>query len=433
MNEYINCCGLNIRKVSITQLLFNKTMLIAYVLLAIGIIGWYEIYSLRFFHDFVNNAQVFAAAGNLEDTKQIAMALKEQIFHLEHIEEVNKAEPWGIFVSQYTYLLYGGSALIFLTALAELFHVKIAPKVAAAFMTFGIAMALGGMTSIASDWGNPINIYWMVLNPQPQSGMWLMLPLYAVYIPFTFIEIYFLITNKRELARKLAGLLVIMGIIIDFIEFYIQGLLFNLNDPRHLWTDIPLLWLYFLISGALTGVAGAMVFSFLGLKNKPYYEETMNLLIKAGLILAIVAGLYEVVNYMSVDPKWTSLIISGTPVSPMYWTWIILGIAIPVVLWATKNKTLAVIGAISAIIGTFFMRQAFIYGGNIVPMSDRVDGLGDQANGVYQLAELTNYAYLPPHTMEVLIIIGCLGLGLAIYSILDSLFAVRDVNDNVDH
>jgi len=433
MNEFINCCGLNIRKVGIGQLLFNKTMLIAYVLLAIGVIGWYEIYSLRFFHEFINNAQVMAMAGNAEDTKQVAMALKEQIFNLHEIEEVNKAEPWGIFVSQYTYLLYGGSALIFLTALAELFHVKIAPKVAAAFMTFGIAMALGGMTSIASDWGNPINIYWMILNPQPQSGMWLMLPLYSVYIPFTFIEIYFLITNKREMARKFAGILVIMGIIIDFIEFYIQGLLFNLNTPRHLWTDIPLLWLYFLLSGALTGVAGAMVYTFLGLRDKPYYEETMNLLIKVGLVLAVAVGLYEVVNYMSVDPKWTNLILSGTPVSTMYWTWIILGIALPVLLWATKNKGLAVLGAVSAIVGTFFMRQAFIYGGNIVPMSDRVDGLGDQANTLYQLAEIKDYAYLAPHTMEILIVIGCLGLGLAIYSILDSLFAVRDVNDHADH
>jgi hypothetical protein len=432
MGEFINCCGLNIRKVSIAELLFNKTMLIAYVLLAIGVIGWYEIYHLRFFHEFVNNAQVMAAAG-AEDTKQIAMALKEQIFHLEHIEEVNKAEPWGIFVSQYTYLLYGGSALIFLTALAELFHINIAPKVAAAFMTFGISMALGGMLSIASDWGNPINIYWMILNPQPQSGMWLMLPLYAVYIPFTFIEIYFLVTNKKELARKLAGILVIMGIIIDFIEFYIQGLLFNLNTPRHLWTDIPLLWLYFLISGALTGIAGAMIFSFLGLKNKPYYEDTMNLLIKTGLILAVVAGLYEVVNYMSADPKWTSLILSNSPVSSMYWTWIILGIVAPVVLWASKNKSLAILGAILAIIGTFFMRQAFIYGGNIYPMTDRVSGLGAQATSLYQLAEVEKFSYLPAHNMEVLIVIGCVGLGLAIYSLLDSLLAVRDVNDSVEH
>jgi len=169
--EYKQCCGLNIKKVSIGELLFNKTMLIAYVLIAIGVVGWTQLYGLRFFHFFVNNNDVIAAAGgSSEHLKAVAEALKEQIFNLRHIEEVNKAEPWGIFVTQYTFLLYGGSALIFLTALAELMRVKIAPKVAAALMTFGIAMALGGMISIASDWGNPINIYWMLLNPQPQSG-----------------------------------------------------------------------------------------------------------------------------------------------------------------------------------------------------------------------------------------------------------------------
>jgi uncharacterized membrane protein len=145
--EYKECCGLNIKKVSIGELLFNKTMLVAYVLLAIGVIGWIQIYGLRYFHLFVNNHDVIAAAGgSAEHLRAVAEALKEQIFNLHHVEEVNKAEPWGIFVTQYTYLLYGGSALIFLVALAELVHVKIAPKVAAALMTFGIAMALGGMT-----------------------------------------------------------------------------------------------------------------------------------------------------------------------------------------------------------------------------------------------------------------------------------------------
>ncbi len=362
----------------------------------------------------------------------LAEALKEQIFNLHEVEEVNKAEPWGIFVTQYTYLLYGGSALIFLTALAELFHVKIAPKVAAALMSFGIAMALGGMTSIASDWGNPLNIYWMILNPQPHSGMWMMLPLYSIYIPFTFIEIYFLITNKRDLARKMAGVLVILGIIIDLAEFYIQGILFNLNTPRHLWTDIPQLWIYFLVSGALTGVAGAILFAFLGLKNKPYFEDMIKNASRMGVVLAILAALYEVVNFMTVDPKWTNLIMHGSPVSWMYWTWIILGIAVPLVLWLTQKPAVALIGAISALIGTFFMRQAFIYGGNIVPMTDRF-GTGPEATSTYELAALKPYAYIAPHTMEILIIIGCVGLGIAIYSILDSLFDVRNINDNADH
>ena len=433
MAEYTQCCGLNIKKVGLGQLLFNKTMIIAYILLAIGVIGWVEIYHLRYFHEFVNNRDVINSGGAVSDhAKMIAQALKEQIFNLHEVEEVNKAEPWGIFVTQYTYLLYGGSALIFLTALAELFHVKIAPKVAAALMTFGIAMALGGMTSIASDWGNPLNIYWMILNPQPHSGMWMMLPLYSVYIPFTFIEIYFLITNKRDLARKLALWLVILGIAIDVIEFYIQGILFNLNTPRHLWTQIPQLWIYFLISGAITGVAGAILFASLALRNKPYFNDMIKNASKMGVLLTVLAALYEVVNYMTVDPKWLHLIMSGSPISWMYWTWIILGIAIPLVLWLTQKPVGALIGAISALIGTFFMRQAFIYGGNIVPMTDRF-GTGPEATSVYKLDSLTPYAYIAPHTMEVLIIIGCVGLGIAIYSILDNLFDVRNINDNADH
>ena len=123
---------------------------------------------------------------------------------------------------------------------------------------------------------------------------------------------------------------------------------------------------------------------------------------------------------MSVDPRWMNLIISGSPISWMYWGWIILGIVIPFVLFLTKKPANALIGAISAVIGTFLMRQAFIYGGNIYPMTDRF-GQGPEATGIYDLDAITPYAYIAPHTMEVLIVIGCIGVGLLIYSLLDSL------------
>ncbi len=431
--SYIQCCGLNIQRVSFGQLFFNKTMIVAYILLAIGLVGWYEVFHLRWFHHFVNNFTLMNDGGNIAKLKMDAIALKEQIFNLPEIEEVNKADPWGVFVTQYVYLLYGGSALIFLTALAELFHVKVAPKVAAALTSFGLAMVFGGLISIFTDLANQLHIYWMILNPQPQSGMWLMLPLYGVYIPFTLIEIYFLITNKRDLARKIAMILVIVGILIDLGEFYIQGLLFNLNVPRHLWTDIPALWIYFLITGAVTGIAGAIVFGFLGLRQKPYFDQFIEVVRKAGIALTVLAAIYEVINFMVVDPKWMNLIIKGSPISWMYWAWLVLGIAVPFVLYLTKSKSAVLIGAISALIGTFFMRQAFLFGGNIVPMTERIPGMGPQATSTYNVDTLTQYAYVAPHMMEYLVIIGCLGLGIAIYSLLDSIFAVRDVNDNVDH
>jgi len=433
MEQYTQCCGLNIKKVSFGQLFFNKTMIIAYILLAIGLIGWVELYHLRYFHYFVNNSEIINSGGAVSsNAKMIAQAIKDQIFHLDKIEEVNQNVPWGLFVVQYTFLLYGGSAIIFLVALAELFHIKIAPKVAAALLTFGIAMDLGGMASIASDWGNPLHIFWMILNPQPQSGMWMMLPLYSIYIPFTFIEIYFLITNKRDLARKLALVLVILGIFIDIAEYYIQGILFNLNVPRHLWTEIPQLWIYFLITGAITGVSGAILFAFLGLRNKPYFEDMIKNTSTLGIVLTVLAAIYEIINNMVVDPRWMNLIVKGSPISWMYWGWIILGIIIPFILFLARKPAPALIGALSALVGTFLMRQAFIFGGNIVPMTNRF-GTGPEANHTYTLGYVKPFAYAAPHLMEWLVIIGCLGIGIAIYSILDSLFDVRNVNDNVEH
>jgi hypothetical protein len=370
-------------------------------------------------------------AGNEDALRDAAHAIKEQIFNLHEVEEVNKAEPWGIFVTQYTYLLYGGSSLIFFIGLAELLHIKIAPKVAAALITFGISMVLGAMVSIASDWGNPLHMYWMFLNPEPHSAMWLMLPLYSIYIPFTFIEIYFLLTNKRDLAKKVAGIIVILGLIIELAEFYIQGTLFSLNKPRHLWTDIPTIWAYLLITGGVTGISGAIIFAFLGLEHKDHFNDFITFAAKLGMILIGLSAIYEIINFMVVDPKWMNLIIKGSPISWMYWGWLILGIVVPFILFLSRNKGGILIGAISALIGTFLMKEVFIYGGNIVPMTERVPGFGPESTSTY--INTTPWAYIAPHSMEWLIIIGCLGLGIAIYAILDKLFDVRNVTDSYDH
>jgi Ni/Fe-hydrogenase subunit HybB-like protein len=406
------CCGLNFKSVSFGELFLNKTMLFAYVLLAVGLIGWIQIYGLRFGHDFVNVKDMIGV--DADNAKQLALAMKEQIFGMHHIEEVPRTEPWGIFVAQYTYLLYGGSALIFLTALAELFNLHIAHKASAALMTLGIALALGGMTSIASDWGNPLNIYYMILNPQPHSGMWMMLPLYSLYIPFTFVEIYFLMTNKRELAKKLALPLVIIGLGIDFAEFYIQGILFQLNEPRHLWTNFPSLWLYFLLTGMVSGIAFALIYAGLALREKEWYEELKTILRKAGIVTIILVALYETISGLAG--------IHEAPFSTMFWGYVVVGLALPLVLFFIKQDFLA---AILMAIGTFIARELFVYAGNAEPMTNRF-GMGPEAFSTYNVAELEKVVYEAPHTMEILIIIGCLGLGIAIFKLLDTLLDVSN-------
>jgi len=406
------CCGLNFKSVSFKELFLNKTMLFAYLLLAVGVVGWFQLYGLRFGHEFVNTHDLVEAGG--AHATAMAEALKEQIFNMHHIEEVPRQEPWGIFVAQYTYLLYGGSALIFLVALAELLGLEISHKASAALMTLGISLALGGMASIASDWGNPINIYWMILNPQPQSGMWMMLPLYSIYIPFTFIEIYFLMTNKRELAKKLALPLVVVGLGIDLAEFYIQGILFQLNEPRHLWSDFSGLWIYFLLTGALSGIGFALIYAGLALKNKEWYSELVAVLRKAGIVAIILVALYETISGLAG--------LKEAPFSTMFYGYVIVGLVLPLVLFFMKQDVLA--GVLIAI-GTFSARELFVYGGNAEPMTNRF-GMGPEAFSTYNVAEIEKIVYESPHTMEVLVIIGCLGLGIAIFKLLDTLLDVSN-------
>jgi len=96
------CCGLNFKSVSFAELFLNKTMLFAYALLAVGLIGWIQIYGLRFGHEFVN-------AGDLVNgtAANAAEALKEQIFGMHHIEEVPRTDGEFLLLNILIYYMVG--------------------------------------------------------------------------------------------------------------------------------------------------------------------------------------------------------------------------------------------------------------------------------------------------------------------------------------
>jgi Ni/Fe-hydrogenase subunit HybB-like protein len=417
------CCGLNFKSVSFGELFLNKTMLFAYLLLAIGLIGWIQIYGLRFGHDFVNVKDMIGV--DADNAKQLALAMKEQIFGMHHIEEVPRTEPWGIFVANYMFMLYTGSAIILLVAIGELLHMKNVEKIAPLFSLFGLAMVLGGMTSIASDWGNPINMYNMFLHPQLHSGMWMMLPLYLIYIPFTIIEIYFMMTTNREKARKVAGILLIVGILIEFAEFYIQSILFSLNVPRHLWTFDSFQPFYLIITGFTAAFGVLAILSTFVLKNKPYYSDIMGSIRKGAIAWIIILGIYELYAGSIMPADYKENMINGLFKNWFMIGFIGIGTILPLLLLAKKSNVLTILAGVFLIIGAFINRCLFVYGGNSVPMTNRF-GIGPEAFSTYNVAEIEKAIFEAPHTMEILIIIGCLGVSIAIYKLLDTLLDVSN-------
>jgi len=416
--------GVEINKVSLTQLFFNKTMLLSYILLAIGIYGIYEVILERY---FIEAANAFDA-GMHPGSKHIAEAMKEAIFG--NGGEVKRESPWTIYIANYMYMIYSGSGIIFIVALAELFNVKIIKKTAAGFMTLGLCIVFAGLFTIALDL-NILHMQWMFLTPNFGAGMWLMLPLYSIYIPFVIFEIYLLITKNQKWVKKIAFSILLLSIAIDIVEYYIQAKLFDMNTARHLWVTYPNLTLYFIISAFVASCGMMNLYATIKYKNNhpSEYEELSKFLINITLLCIMALAAYEATAFLLIDKNWANVILFGRFKYDFY-VYIFFAIVIPftfLLLKLLNYKRLnifVVFASISIIIGTYIGRLIFVYGGNAYPMSNRF-GSGFEKYGEYTVIQ--EYIYFSPTINEICIVVGSIGVIFLTYSLLETFLNVSSI------
>lgn len=419
--EKVNFAGVEINKIPLTRLFFSKTMLFAYFLLGVALLGVYELFDLRYFSSVLNAHD----AGLNPTDPALKDAMQKAIFGT--VGEIDRNLPWTILISNYMYMIYTGSGVIFLVALAELMHLKVVAKVAGGFMVAGLSMVFAGLFTIATDL-NMINMHWMLLSPNMKAGMWLMLPLYCTYIPFVLFEIYLLLTNKRDLARRLALPILVMSLGVDLIEYYIQAKLFSMNTARHLWTEFPVLTFYFIISAFVSSLGVMGINTYLVHRKKPEYEKLMDLIRRAMLVFVFMLGIYEIIGYMTVDKDWAFLILFG-PFRGLYFMgYILLTLALPFLLIVKPGKPIfTVVASILVLVGGFIGRYLFVYGGNANPMSNRF-GTGYERNDIYGITK--SFIYNSPHLGEIFIVIGSIGVAIIIYKLFDGLFSVGKLREH---
>ncbi len=422
MEKYM-ISGVEINRVSIKELLFNKTMLLAYIFLAFGLFGLYEVFSERYFLLTANAHDAAMSPGS----REVAEAMKEAIFG--NGGEVKREQPWTLYIVNYMYMIYSGSAIIFFVALAEIFNIDVIKKTAAGFMTFGLAMVFGGLFTIAVDL-NILHMHWMFLTPNIGAGMWLMLPLYLVYIPFVIFEIYLLITKNSTWAKNIAYIILLLSIVIDLIEYFIQAKLFDMNTARHLWTTYPLLTLYFIVSAFVAGIAIMIIYSMIVYRKQmgDKFEKLINFLRTSSLYVMAMLAIYEATAYLFIDKKWGAIILFGE-FKIYFYLYLFLAVGLPFLLEFKKhsNNAWIVTGAISMIIGTYLGRYIFVYGGNAYPMSDRF-GTGFEKYDIY--AKIKEFIFYSPHLSEIFVVVGSIGVVLAVYKVLDILFSVSMIREH---
>ena len=416
--------GIKINSVSLKEIFFkDRVLYIAYGFLLLAFIGIVDVFLERY---FLVSATAFDA-GLHPASREVAEAMKEAVFG--HGGEVHREAPWSLYIVNYMYMIYVGSGIIFIVAVAELFDIAQIKKTAVGFLTFGLAMIVAGLFTIMMDL-NVFHLHWMFLSPRYNSGMWLMLPLYLVYIPIILFEIYLLLSEHKELAKKMALPILVLSLAVELLEFYVQAKLFDMNSARHLWTTYPLLMLYFMVSAFVASASVMILYMFLIYRNtdRRKCSDLMELIKKITLYSVILLGVYEATAYLFIDKKWASIILFGD-FKYYFYSYLILAVAIPFSLLFKEitGSTVKVIASLSIIVGTYLGRMIFVYGGNAYPMSNRF-GVGFEKYSEYE--PIKNAIFFMPSWGEIAIVIGSIGIVIFIYRVIDRFFSISVMREH---
>lgn len=408
---------IQINPVNLKSFFFQKSMYVVYVFLALALFGMIDVIIERYFLVASNAFDAGLHPGN----REVANAMKEAIFGAGG--EVKREAPWSLYIVNYMYMIYVGSGIIFLVALAELADIKLIKKTAAGFLTLGLGMILAGLFTIMMDL-NFLHLHWMFLSPRINSGMWLMLPLYAIYVPLIVFEIYLILSHKESWVKKIAVLILIVSLLVEFVEFYVQAKLFDMNSARHLWTTYPLLTLYFMVSSFVASMAVMVLYTYLIYKDtdRSKCASLMELIKTITLYSVIALGAYEATAYLFIDKKWAEIILFGD-FKFFFYAYLGLAVALPFILLFKEytNAFAKVAASISIIIGTYLGKIIFVYGGNAYPMSDRF-GVGFEKYAEYE--PVREVIFFMPPLGEILVVIGSVGIVLFLYKITDAFFSV---------
>jgi len=415
--------GVEINEISFKTLLLDKSMYIIYLFLGIALIGVLDVFYERYFlaaasaHD----------AGLNPGSREVAEAMRAAVFGSGG--EVKREAPWSLYIVNYMYMIYVGSGIIFIVAAADLLGDKLIKKASAGFLTLGLAMIVAGLFTIMMDL-NILHIHQMFLSPRFNSGMWLMMPLYAIYIPLILFKIYLLLSGSKKWSKQLSVFILVFSIIVELVEFYIQAKLFNMNEARNFWTTYPFLPLYFMVSSFAASAAIMILYTYFSYRNtdRSKCQDMMSLIQKMTLYGVMFLGAYEATAYLFIDKKWAEIILFGD-FKLYFYTYLALAVCIPFILLYKDflNNSYKVIASVFIIIGTYLGKMIFVYGGNAYPMSDRF-GVGFEKYGEYE--PVREVIFFMPPIGEILVVIGSIGVVLLVYKLVDVYFSVSKMREH---
>jgi len=345
-----------------------------------------------------------------------------QIFiHGEHAMGTSNHVPWGALIAGYVFFVVSSTGLSLVSALGHVFKIKQFEVIAKRAVLGSIITLIVGFMVIAIELGNPLNMVYILITPNFQSGIFWMGLLYGLYLVLLIAEFYFLIKDDHKRSRFF-GILVLVSAVIAHSNL---GAVFGFLVARSYWHG-PYLSIYFIMSALLSGSALLAVMFYIFAKvnktekleiNHIHVVSSLGKLLALFLATTIFFIAWKIISglYGQVPGKYESImaILKG-PLAFNFWTFeVAIGMLIPFVILLTKGgfqPKRVFSAALLVIVGIFFMRLDLVAAGQIIPI--------EVVNGAVE----TTYRSINVSWTEAAVLLGGIGGTILLYLLGEKFF-----------
>jgi len=345
-----------------------------------------------------------------------------------HVMGTTSEISWGVLIATYVFFAVSSSGLCFVGSLGDIFGIELFKPIAKKAVFLAFVILLLGFGVIATELERPFLLLRLVLlSPNFASPIWWMGTLYGVYFLFMTAELYLLLTEQHDRARK-AGIVKLVAAIAACSNL---GAVFALSHGRPYWYG-PFVPLYMIATALVCGAALLIVvvyFEDYFTNERRLRAEHLALLQGLGRLLALFVGVVAVftawraiagVNGQHYGIYEVTKAMLGGPLFVSFWLFeILLALVVPLaVLLGPRRRepTFIALAAVLPLIGMFFVRYNFVYAGQMLSQKPVVGHFGELID--YAPPFKGNVAGLLPYTpslVEVFIVLGALGAALVLF------------------
>jgi Ni/Fe-hydrogenase subunit HybB-like protein len=330
---------------------------------------------------------------------------------LEVTTNLSNAYPWGIWISfDLTTVALSGGAFT-LAALVYVFHMKDLHAATRPTVLFGLLGYGSVLVILFFDLGRWDRFYHFLIYPNINSALFEVSWCIALYSSILVFEISPVFLEGKEkilkVIKKLTVPMVIAGVTLSSMHQSSLGTLFVIMSPRlhPLWYSL-LLPVFFLISSLAAGISLVLIGSII---SRWVFHNTLtkHQIEKLGWLLPWILGFYlslKLGELLIVEE--TGLLFTSGKYSLLFWSELIIGVIIPIILFSIKKVRLN--------------RIATLFGALLVAAGIALNRFNASWFGVMP----TNNQTYSPSWMEVAILVGVFSGVLLIYTLTAHFFPV---------